>query len=287
MNTGFIGKLERWLERIRERRWFLLLASLAFLLLAIGGTFGLLLADRQDLANVLLAIAVLAVAIVTLLVTVPAPARLHFEKEDRPQSPDDLVFYLWSNPSAPGVQWPRDFTLNLDIVVINVGGRKTVLSHLGLIEFLGATDQKIVPHTLPMPLYATLIRQRRGFVSTGGIGGLHFQTDQEPGPWVIGPDEAITLRLRWRGGINWSAPRWNLEETGRLAASLEHAITKARIEGIYRRGREKTTEEFVVSVNVQAQALYRSKLLELTQDLTTMPANIPLQHLQFPTGDFE
>ncbi len=285
LSSGAIAKLERWLDRLRAQRWVLLVALLALLALTVVATIGLMLAGEKDLANVVLAIAVLVVAVATLLVAVPVPARLHFEKEDRPGSPD-LIFFLWSSPGPASVQWPRDFTLNIDVVVINVGGRKTVLSYLGLVEFLGPTGERIVPHTMPTPLYATLIRQRRGFVSTGGVGGLHFQTDQDPGPFVIAPDEAITLRVRWRGGIDWTT-RWNLQETGVLGRSLEHPITKARIEAAYRRGTEKVKEEFVLPVSVEQQELYQEQLRSLTRDFTTMPSQVPVQHLRFTTGIFE
>jgi hypothetical protein len=260
-------------------------ALLAFLVISIAVTVGLILASRQEVANVFLAIAVLVVAIATLLATVPSPAKLHFEKEDRAGSPD-LIFYLWPDPSA-GEQWPRDFTLNLDVVVVNVGGRKTVLSHLGLVKFLDPTGRDIVPYTIPTPLSATMIRQRRGFVSTGGVGGLHFQTDQDPGPFVIEPDEAITLRLRWRGGIDWSKPRWTLDEVRRLAMSLEYPIASASVEATYRRGKEIQRQEFVLSVSVLQQKLYRDQLHSLTRGFTTMPAAVPVQHLRFTIGGFE
>lgn len=255
------------LDPPRTIRWVVLfLIALTAIVFAATG--------HGDWANILLALAVLLIAVDTLNATVPKPADLYFEREARPSSPD-LIFYLVPTPANGAIQWPRDFLLNLDVAVINVGGRKTVLTSLDLMEFQDAQGRPAKPLTFTFPLSATLIRQRRGFVATGGVGGQHFETTQDMGPFVIEPDDALTLRCRWRGGIDWVQPRWSLNEIHDLATSLDRPITHALLRARFRRGRSTEEKSELVSVSVEQQALYRDQLQHLTTGFTTVPTNAP------------
>ena len=255
------------LDPARTIRWVVLfLIAVTAIIFAAAG--------HGDWANIVLALAVLLVAVDTLNATLPKPADLYLEREARPSSPD-LIFYLVPTPANGAIQWPRDFLLNLDVAVINVGGRKTVLTSLDLIEFQDRQGRRVQPLTFTFPLSGTLIRQRRGFVATAGVGGQHFETTQDLGPFVIEPDDALTLRCRWRGGIDWVQPRWSLDEIHDLATSLERPIARALLRAKFRRGRSIEEKSELVDVSVEQQDLYRVQLQHLTNIFTTMPNNVP------------
>src|SRR5258708_31054103 len=248
------------LDLARTIRWVVLfLIAVTAILFAAAG--------HGDWANIVLALAVILVAVDPLTATSPKPADLDLEPEGRPSSPD-LIFYLVPTPANGGIQGPRDFLLNLDVAVINVGGRKTVLTSLDLIEFQDRQGRRVQPLTFTFPLSGTLIRQRRGFVATGGVGGQHFETTQDLGPFVIEPDDALTLRCRWRGGIDWVQPRWSLTEIRDLAASLDRPIARALLRAKFKRGRSTVEKSELVDVSVEQQDLYRGQLHQLTNRFT-------------------
>jgi len=217
-----------------------------------------------------LTVPVLAVATATLIATLPRPARLIVQRQDE-LGLDDLIFFLVDDQ---GQQIPRDFLLQLHVAVINVGGRNAVLSTLNLTQFFDASGSPVAVPELPMVLSAQMARQTQ----TYGNQGLMVQVDLIPGPYVLEPDDVITLRFRARRGIDWQ-PGWTLNRIQQLAEGLARPIASCNVRAVYRRGHEVLTPDFRLAVRTVQQAIYADALTTLTGAFTHMPQALPLQNL--------
>jgi hypothetical protein len=222
-----------------------------------------------DLASTIVSIAILVITATTLRYIVPKRAELYVEREFRP-STDDLIFFVYPQPAVAGQQQvPRDFLLQLNVTVINVGGRKAVLSSLALTEFEDAGGQLIRLGELPMPVQGHLVIAQRSWT----LQGLAQNIQEVPPPFTLEPDDAITLRFRVRHGIDWSA-RWDLNTLRGLAAQLARPISIGKVVATFRRGSELVQREFLIDLGVEQQQLYVQLLSTLTNGFTRMQ-NIP------------
>lgn len=241
--------------------------------------FGLVWAIRMraDLGAVALGAATLLVTAITLYNVVPQPARLLvFDQPELEYT--DLIFYVYPQPAQPSeIQVPRDFVVQVHVAVTNVGGRKAVLSKLKLMAFLSASGDECRLPDVPMPLEGRLFTTRQ---TSSFPTGVDFRTEERPPPFVLDPDDVITLRFRSRRGVDWGNPKWTPSSLEQFADALATPISMARVLATYRSRDKLISDEFVVPVSVSQQDLYVELLHSLTAEFTETPDIAPL-HIQF------
>ncbi|MDQ6947322.1 MAG: hypothetical protein M3256_13895 [Actinomycetota bacterium] len=231
----------------------------------------LLAKGRGDVAAVDLSLAVLAVAALPLLTSWASPGRLTVERQ-RELGLDDLVFFSYPDEGAVGGHLPRDVLLQMHVAVMNVGGRTAVLSGLSLEGLLGPGDVSIGTPLLPGLVVAHQYRQWESRLLTRGVFEIHSETSIPP--FLVEPDAVMTLRLRWRGGIDWSAA-WDIDKLRQAAESLSLPITGARLLLIYRAGPKVFRKTIKVELSVQAQDDYRQRLGLVTNSFSERPQAAP------------
>jgi hypothetical protein len=229
-------------------------------------------ASHIDWGTYWLTVPVLAVATATLIVTLPRPARVIVQRQDE-LGLDDLIFMLVTHNAQ---QVPRDYLLQLHVAVINVGGRKAVLSTLQLTQFWDDAGHPVQVPDIPMPLTAQMARQSATYVGNVPV----VSVDLVPGPYVLEPDDVITLRFRSRRGIDWQ-PAWTLGRIQELAAGLARPVKSCTIRAVYRRGHKVEIRDFKIAVLTQQQDVYADALGTLTNVFTQLPQALPLQSLAF------
>lgn len=106
-----------------------------------------------------------------------------------------------------------------------------------------------------------------------------FQTESIAPPFVLEPDDVITLHFRSRRGVVWGNARWTPEALKELAAALTKPIVKAQVVATYRSRADVVTDEFVIAVGVEQQELYVRRLHEVTAGFTETP---DVRTTQFP-----
>lgn len=256
---------DRLIDRVRQPAAWLFIIALVALIAAIGLTV----VGRVELASTVLAAVVLLVTAMTYRAVVPERGRLLVVRQDELEL-SDLIFSVSGGHEGRAI--PRDYLLQLHVAVCNVGGRKVVLSNLRLVALLDPSGTPIqipeMPGRLRAEQYVQIIRRR---IETGMRVEPYSET--LAGPWLLGPDDVITLRFRCRRGIDWSA-RWDLPSVQRLARALDREIAGARLEMTYRQGRTVVSETVEVSCKVEQQAKYRKLLTELTAGFTSMPTGL-------------
>jgi hypothetical protein len=225
-----------------------------------------------EAAVFVLTVAVLLVAVVTLLAVTPRAAELVVQRQEELGYPD-LIFY-----GSADDETPRDFLLQLHVAVANVGGRKAVLSRLDLEELQDASGHAIHPLEMPWPLAAQIYRQTMSYRIEHGHMDKVYNNEIGGPPLTLGADDVVSLRFRCRRGIDWS-PRWTLEEIKKLIDSLERPIVRGRVRAIYRRGTRVVTSRHTIPIQTVKQAEFVARLGALTSDLTVRP-DIPLQVIE-------
>jgi hypothetical protein len=233
---------------------------------AVGFSLAWGIARGTDLAAAVLSAGVLVVALLTLFFVVPKPAELWLERQDE-LGLTDLIFYIYPQPApADAPRVPRDFLLQLHVAVSNVGGRKAVLSALKLNKFVDQNGDAVQLPEVPLPLSAAQVDQKSGWVNHQ----RHSQLLLVLPPYVLEPDDVITLRFRCRRGIDWSQ-RWGLDELRAFADAISRDISAARVTLTFRRGASVEERNSTVSVRVAQQGEFRDLLRSLTADFTARP----------------
>jgi hypothetical protein len=251
-----------YLSSIFRRHWYW-----ALVLLACGLASGLASRGNGDPVAMILSIAVLIITAVTLSYVVPTPAVIWVDPHDELEL-SDLIFYVTPQPAVPGDQQiPRDILLQLHVAVSNTGGRKAVLSSGQLTAFLDENGNMIKLPEVPIPLRA----ERYGVINRYTAGNEMLEVMSDPGPWVLEPDDVITLRFRFRRGIDWS-DRWNLEELRRIYDGYMTDVRSVTVQAVYRKGRTAEHRNFRIPIKVEQQKLYTQCLKEVTADFTVRPA---------------
>lgn len=221
---------------------------------------------REELAATALTLPTLIIAAFTLVLTVPKAARLRLIRPDE-LGLSDLIFYVVPKPAQPGErQVPRDFLLQLVVVICNVGDRKAVLSAVTLDGFIGRSGNVVRLPDLPETLNAERWEQQFGWLN----GRQVWQNVSFPPPYVLERDDVLTLRFRARRGVDWS-PRWDVAALRTFAEPLEDPIESAYGVMIWRQGERVVRTPFDLRVQVEQQELYVACLRDLTDDFTTRP----------------
>lgn len=212
----------------------------------------------QDWDQVILNIVLLVFTGATVDMAYPRRAILQIDPHvelDR----DGLVFF----DHAP----PRDYLIQVHIVVANVGGRQAVLSSVVLDDFLDRDGHPVRPElnsvAVPAHQYVTSVRYAETFVP--GVGWNMDRTnnrDEIEPPFKLGPDDVISLRIRGRAGIDWSN-RWDIARLDAVARQLERPIVKVRVVASFRRGGRLTKQRFTFPIRVSGQAAYARKLNQI------------------------
>lgn len=220
-----------------------------------------------DPSGLVLGVATLLVTSLTLIFVVPGSARLLVQRQTELAN-SDLIFYVYPQPArGEQQQVPRDFLLQLVVAVINTGGRKGVLSLLELVEFLDSQDRPVRIPEVPSNIGAAMASQESGWSLEGGRS---FRTLSVGPPFVLDPDDVISLRFSCRRGVDWS-DRWDLQAIKAIFDSLDRPIASARLRMVYRRGSRVVEERVKVPISVEQQELYRGLLARITQEFLVRP----------------
>jgi hypothetical protein len=167
------------------------------LILAAATVSGIYSYSRGQLGSWLIDFAVLLIAGWTLQLTLPKPAKLWVERQDELNLSDLIFFVVEETNEHPAM--PRDFLLQLHVAVINVDGQNGVLSALKLEHFLDKYGRQIRPYQLPFPIEASQVVTEKTWELTRPV----FRLIETPPPFVLEPNDVLTLRLRARRGIDW------------------------------------------------------------------------------------
>lgn len=224
-----------------------------------------------DFGALALDLVILFITATTLHLAIPDPARIWLDRQGE-LGIDDLIFYV-EGDSAEGL--PRDVLLQLHVAVSNVGGRKAVLSMLELVAFLDSRKHQVEMGLVPVRAMGYSTRHHwvdKTAVLRGQQNDLERFTirEEDPGPFVLAPDDVITLRLSARGGIDWT-DQWNLKALQSRALALEQSIQYARLIATFCRVDELVTQSFDIPITVLQQPMYVEALRFVTNDFTTRP----------------
>jgi hypothetical protein len=241
---------------------------IALLMIGIAIALGLSVGGHSDFANLLLTTLVLVITAATAWWLTPTSARFLVLRPDE-LGYSDLLFFVYSDAPGSEPKVPRDVLLQLHVAVVNVGGRKGLLSSLRLLGLRDASGSLRTLPGFPEKLRAHVYTQVTWRRSSRAMRQEVESQTQSP-PLVLGPDDVVLLRFRARRGIDWS-PTWTLDAVHSLSESLASPIVAARIELIYRRGTEVVHEEIDVPCVVEQQELYRSLLGEITDGFRRLP----------------
>ncbi len=225
--------------------------------------------SRLDIANILLTVTVLVIATLSLEASWPLTGKLVIERQQELRHVGDLFFFSYPEPAVADGYLPRDVLFEMYVAVANVGGRKSLLLGVSLEAFLDAQGQPVSSPMLPVPVLAEQYRQwqSRDLLAAS----LHIQSETKMPPFVLDPDEVLSLRLRARHGIDWS-PSWDLAALKDVAESLARPVTQGRMLLIYRRGPSLVRETVVLPLVSEAHEDFAQRLAKVTANFTTMPS---------------
>jgi hypothetical protein len=246
-----------------------LVRAITYVLVPLALAIALALNGYMEVAVLVLTVPVLLVAVVTLVAVTPGRAELVVQRQEE-LNLTDLIFF-----GSADNEIPRDFLLQLNVAVANVGGRKAVLSRLDLEELRDGDGHVVKPLDMPFPQGAQIFRQTMTYRIEHGLLDRVINNEIGAPPLTLEPDDVVTLRFRSRRGIDWTLPRWDLQQIRTLVESLERPVTMARIKATYRRGARIVTSHHDVSVETTKQTEYVTRLRTLTNDLTVRPAIAP------------
>ena len=227
--------------------------------------------------NTWISLGVLVVALSTLFFSYPRRAKVDISRLDELDT-EDLLFFVYPQPNPDNdPQIPRDYLLNLQVVVANVGGRKAVISSVSIEEFKRADGQTTyLPEGVQGAIGGSQWTLQFGFV---GPGQRVFQNISSSGPYVLASDDAIVIKFRQRRGIDWS-DRWDLSALRGYSEALRSPFISARVRVAWRRGREVRRDDFWVDLKVLQHDLYLRDLAEVTQNFTVRPDDVEARPIE-------
>jgi hypothetical protein len=100
----------------------------------------------------------------------------------------------------------------------------------------------------------------------------HQYMEYIPGPSVLDPDDVITMRLRARPGIDWSA-KWALTELKAFYDAINTRPVKSiRVSAIYLYANRLKSQTFdITDLAVVNQGEYANALKAITADFAVQP----------------
>jgi hypothetical protein len=232
------------------------------------GEYGLSTDTALSVGILIVSVAILIVAAITLWFTVPRRAKLVVDRFEELET-EDLIFSVHPQPNPDGVpQVPREYILQLAVAVANIGGRKAILSSISIINFLTKAGERVfLPESVQGPIFGMQWELKMGWT---GAGNRVFENIASTGPYVLAADDAIVIRFRSRRGIDWSQ-RWDLVALKGYYEQIVSPFVSARVRIVWRRAREVVREEFDIPLRVLQHDLYVSAIKEQTVDLTVRP----------------
>jgi len=240
-------------------------------------------AGASDIGLLALNLVLLLVTATTLELTIPEPAHLTLDSQTELEF-NDLLFFV-EGDSSDGQ--PRDILVQLYVAVGNVGGTTAVVSSVELVALLDGANRPVDLIGLGKVEAATYTKVVR-WVDAGDVGtgvwksSERFQVrEQDYGPYVLAPNDVISVRLRRRLGIDWSA-QWDVVQLKAFYDATAHPITQAKVIAKYRRADTYVNQVFVVPIRVTQQMLYRQALENITDGFTNRPPG----HTSRPIADW-
>lgn len=202
----------------------------------------------------------------------PSPGAIRVERQAE-LNLDDLIFFLAPYPGSTREEIPRDFLLQLHVAVTNAGGRKVALSRLDLTSLRNDRGQVVRIPDVPAMLSASLYRVRQVYTPQGPshIGAQFYL------PLTLEPDDVLTMRFRFRRGVDWSES-WDLGKLAELCSALSRPITAATLTLVYRSGAKVMEREIRVPIKTVQQEKYASMLRSMTRQFTRRP-DVPPQYV--------
>ena len=244
--------------------WPAAAASVAFLALALLSAES----GHVDWAGFWLTFVVLSIAVATLLTTLPTAGKLWVARQEE-LGVDDMIFYVYNEP--PHGQVPRDILFQVHLAVANAGGRKLVLSSLRLEKLIGISGAEIRLPGLSLPVEARRIKQGAGWRIEDNVMHHHNFLEFIPVPHLLEPDDIITMQLRVRPCIDWSA-NWSVDRLRTMADALQDPVSRLEVRGLYRLGSRLVDDTFSIEgLAVLQQDLYRRRLGALTHGFASRP----------------
>jgi hypothetical protein len=261
------------------RTW--LVASLCALVLVPSGiAVDHAATHHEEIATTWLTIPVLLLTAITAYQVLPRRASIELQKHTRRVQTDDVIFYLYSEQAwvhhsggITGAQYdvPRDILINVPAVLINIGGRKAVVSDA--VGWLCDCDgSRIELPIMPSEVPVSLLVSRTRYSGAGPV----LENQLVPPPYVLDPDDVVAVQFRSRPQINWSH-HWNLDAVRELYRALDRPV--ARLTGIitWRRGAETIETPFTIPINAVQQENYREQLRYLTDNFSAWPGDIEIR----------
>ncbi len=251
---------ELWQHRTGVLWVLAVLVTAVALVLSIAG--------RLDVASFILTVAVLLITSLALQAAWLTPARLVLERQQELRHTGDLMFWTYNQPDVPEGLLPTEAKLEMYVAVANVGGRKALLLGLSLEDYLDELGQPVRSHVLPAPVPAHEYRQWEARDLLAGGNMPRFLSEKKMPPFVLEPDEVLSLRLRATRSVEYGDPT----EVRMIADQLATPITQGRLLLIYRRGQQLIRENVVVPLVTDAQDYFVKRLAIVTKDFTEVPA---------------
>ncbi len=266
-------RLGSWLDTGRNLPWYFwigTIVSLAFLFVSVVSA----LSGHLDWAAYQFTASVFAIASATLLAALPAPAQLWIERQHE-LGVDDVLFFIYQEPPVGAT--PRDILFQVHVAVANMGGRKAVLSYLKIDRILDTHGNPIEMPNFSLPIQAQRVQQGGGWRTVNNLMSTHRYLEYMPGPYVLDPDDVITMRLRARPGIDWSA-KWTLVELKAFYDALNNRPIKSiRVTATYRYANRLKSDSFdITDLVVVNQQEYLDALKAITNNFASRP-NAPHQ----------
>jgi hypothetical protein len=256
-----------WSGPLKSLPWYFGV-SVFFGIVFLGLALISALRGHVDWAGFQVSLSVLVIAGASLLATLPTPAKLWIERQHE-LGIDDVIFYIYDEPEMGRI--PRDILFQVHVAVANVGGRKAILSALRIEALLDADGRKIEIPAFILPVLAQRVRQGGGWRIVDDVMHKHSYMDFMPGPYLLEPDDVITMRLRARPGIDWS-DKWTVEMLRAMAVSLDRPLRGVAVSADYRQGNRLVTDRFEISgLSVLQQDEYVEELRLLTNEFKLRP----------------
>ena len=240
----------------------LLLAVVAAIALAVGHAV----TSHTEVATTWLSVPILLISAATLWTTWPRPARLVVYRAHELQLNDLIFFVREPCGESDGLARPEDYLLQLHVVVVNVGERKAVLSH---IEIDGFVDSK--GRTVHLPGGPSQIGGMQWVRRSGYQDGRPLSENRIVfPPYLLERDDVVVLQFRQRRGLSWG-PGVQPAELRTFWEPIHDPLVRAEGRYLWRKRDRLVESRFAVPLSVAQQDRFAALLMDLTHDFTVQP----------------